>query len=273
MLKTFAVIGDPIDHSLSPTIHNAAYRHLDLECTYIAYKIPKTELETGIQSLKAIKISGFNVTVPHKIEIMKLLDDVDESCKLVGAANTVVNDNDSLRGYNTDMDGFLEPIKNREIPIRESNVLLLGAGGASRAIVAGFSKEHAKKITIINRTITNASTLVEFAKDLGLESTAVSIEDSDKLNEDYDFIVNASSLGLKNEPNVIPKKLMNSETVVYDIVYKPVNTELIKEAKKQNSQIIYGYEMLLGQATRSFEIWLEQKAPYEAMKKAIMGGF
>ena len=273
MLKTFAVIGDPIDHSLSPTIHNAAYRYLDLECTYIGYKISKAELETGIQSLKSIKISGFNVTVPHKIEIMKLLDDVDEGCKLIGAANTVVNNNDSLKGYNTDMDGFLEPIKNREISIKNSNILLLGAGGASRAIIAGFSKEHAKKITVVNRTMSKAKALAEFAEDLKIESNTTPIEDSDKLNEHFDFIVNASSLGLKNEPNIIPKKLMNSETVVYDIVYKPVNTELIKEAKKQSAQIIYGYEMLLGQATRSFEIWLKQKAPYEAMKKAIMGGF
>ena len=98
MLRTFAVIGDPIDHSLSPTIHNAAYRHLDLECTYIGYKINKNELESGIQSLKSIKISGFNVTIPHKIEIMKLLDSVDENCKLIGAANTIVNDNGSLKG-------------------------------------------------------------------------------------------------------------------------------------------------------------------------------
>ena len=273
MLKTFAVIGDPIDHSLSPTIHNAAYRNLDLECTYIAYKISKNELETGIQSLKSIKISGFNVTIPHKIEIMKLLDVVDENCKLIGAANTIVNDNGSLKGYNTDMDGFLEPIQNREIPIRDSNILLIGAGGASRAVIAGLAKEHAKKITIINRTIQRANDLAKFGHDLGLESETISIEECEKLNECYDFIVNASSLGLKNEPSVIPPKLINAETVVYDIVYKPVNTELLKDAKNKNAQIIYGYEMLLGQASRSFEIWLKEKAPYEAMKKSILGGF
>ena len=146
MLKTFAVIGDPIDHSLSPTIHNAAYRQLNLECTYIAYKIPTGELKSGIESLKSIKISGFNVTVPHKIEIMKFLDDVDESCKLIGAANTIVNDNDSLKGYNTDMDGFLEPIKNRDISIKDSSILLIGAGGASRAIITGFAKNMQKKL-------------------------------------------------------------------------------------------------------------------------------
>tara|TARA_B100000929_G_scaffold93381_1_gene73307 strand:+ start:5566 stop:6387 length:822 start_codon:yes stop_codon:yes gene_type:complete len=273
MLKTFAVIGDPIDHSLSPTIHNAAYRYLNLECTYIGYKIGKNELESGIQSLKSIKISGFNVTIPHKIEIMQLLDAVDENCRLIGAANTIVNDNGNLKGYNTDMDGFLEPIKNREIPIENSNVLLLGAGGASRAVIAGLAKEHAKKITIINRTKQKAEELAKFSRELEVESDTISIDEVEKLNESYKFVVNASSLGLKSEPNIIPTKLITDKTVVYDIVYKPVNTELIKIAKKKNAKIIYGYEMLLGQAARSFEIWLKQKAPYDAMKKAIIGGF
>ena len=273
MLKTFAVIGDPIDHSLSPTIHNAAYRQLNLECTYIAYKIPNGELNSGIESLKSIKISGFNVTIPHKIEVMKFLDDVDESCKLIGAANTIVNDNDSLKGYNTDMDGFLEPIKNRKISMKDSSVLLLGAGGASRAVIAGFAKENAKKITVTNRTVQKAIDLAKFGHELGLESETIPIEECEELNETYDFIVNASSLGLKNEPSVIPSKLMSAKTVVYDIVYKPVNTELLKDAKNKNAQIIYGYEMLLGQASRSFEIWLKEKAPYEAMKKSIFGGF
>ena len=115
--------------------------------------------------------------------------------------------------------------------------------------------------------------LADFAKSLGLEVNVLPIEDLQKLDTDYNFLINASSLGLKNESYVIPTQLMNSETVVYDIVYKPVNTELLKEAKKANAQIIYGYEMLLGQATRSFEIWLKQKAPYDVMKKAILGGF
>ena len=273
MLRTFAVIGDPIDHSLSPTIHNAAYRHLDLECTYIAYKIDKNELESGIQSLKSIKISGFNVTIPHKIEIMSYLDDIDQNCKLIGAANTIVNDNGSLKGYNTDMDGFIAPIKNREIPIESSNVLLLGAGGASRAIIAGFAKEHVKKITIINRTIEKANNLIKFGKELEVKIDTVSIDDIKKLDDSYGFIVNSSALGLKNEANIIPTKLIDAKTIVYDIIYKPVNTELIKDAKKKKAQIIYGYEMLLAQAAKSLEIWLKQKAPYEIMKKSILGGF
>ena len=117
MLKTFAVIGDPIDHSLSPTIHNAAYRELEMECTYIAYRVAQGELATGIESLKKIKIAGFNVTIPHKIEMMRYLDNLDDNCKKIGAVNTVLNDDGILRGFNTDMDGFLEPIKRKEIEI------------------------------------------------------------------------------------------------------------------------------------------------------------
>ncbi len=273
MLKTFAVIGDPIDHSLSPTIHNAAYRELGLECTYIAYKIPKDQLDVEIDSLKKIKISGFNVTIPHKINMLEFLDEMDENCRIIGATNTVINEDGYLKGYNTDMDGFLEPIKNRNITIKDSNVLLLGSGGAARAIIAGMAKEKAKEVTIINRTKEHATELKEFSINLGLDAEVKSITEMNDLHTDYNFIINSSSLGLKNEFNIVPPEIINEETIVYDIVYKPVNTELIKESKKKNAEIIYGYEMLLSQAIRSFEIWLGMEAPYDTMKKAILGGF
>ena len=273
MLKTFAVIGDPIDHSLSPTIHNAAYRELKMECTYIAYKVNKGDLATGIESLKKIKISGFNVTIPHKIEMMRYLDNVDDTCKKIGAVNTVLNDDGILRGFNTDMDGFLEPIKRKEIQIKNSKIFLLGAGGASRAIIAGFQKEGADNIVIANRTKENGDELARFSNDIGLDATSVQLDAMNELNSKFDFIVNASSLGLKGEKNIIPSSLMDEQTTVYDIVYKPLKTDLINTAKEKNCKIIHGYEMLLGQAIRSFEIWLDQKAPYEAMKRSILGGF
>jgi len=273
MSKTFAVIGDPINHSLSPNIHSAAFRELNLDCSYIGYRIPKEELEEGIQGLKKIKIDGFNVTIPHKIEIMKYLDKIDESCSLIGAANTVVNVDGILKGHNTDMDGFLEPFKKRELKISNSKILLLGAGGAARAIVAGFAKENAKTITIANRTLENAEKLSEFAKKIGLTSNAIKIEDVNDSAKNYDIIVNATSIGLKNEQSVISLEDINEKTIVYDIVYMPMNTDFIKKAKENNAIIIYGYEMLLGQATRAFEIWHNMEAPYNAMKKALLGGF
>ena len=191
MVKTFAVIGDPIDHSLSPNIHNAAFRELELDCTYIAYRIPKDELGEGIESLKKINISGFNVTIPHKIEILSYLDKVDEGSSLIGAANTVANRNGVLKGYNTDMDGFLEPILKRKLQISNKNVLVLGAGGAARAIVAAFSKQKANSITIANRTKTKAEEISQFANKIGIVSCPIDTKELEGLQGEFDFIVNS----------------------------------------------------------------------------------
>jgi len=273
MNKSFAVIGDPIDHSLSPNIHSAAFREMNLDASYIAYRIPKGELKEGIEGLKKIKIYGFNITIPHKVEMMQHLDKMDEACSLIGAVNTVTNKDGVLKGYNTDMDGFLEPFKKRKLIIADSKVLLIGAGGAARAIVAGLAKEKAKSITIANRTLENASSLSKFAKMIGLNSNAMETKDVMDTAKDYDIIVNATSVGLRNEPSVISLQGINEKTIVYDIVYMPMNTDFIKKAKAKNAIVIYGYEMLLGQAVRAFEIWHNMEAPYNAMKKALLGGF
>jgi shikimate dehydrogenase len=273
MTKTYAVIGDPIEQSLSPNIHNAAFKKLGMDCTYIAYRVPKGELEAGIESLKKIKISGFNVTIPHKVEMIKFLDSVDEICSIIGATNTVTNNEGKLRGYNTDMEGFLDPIKKRNLLIKNSRVLLIGAGGAARAITAGFAKEKAEKITIANRTLQNANTLAQFAYKIGIDANVVTLDQVGETASDYNFIVNATSIGMKNESSPISTKTINEKSVVYDIVSKPINTDLIQQSKKKGATIIYGYEMLLGQAALAFKIWHGIEAPYEAMKKSILGMF
>jgi shikimate dehydrogenase len=273
MTKTYAVIGDPIDHSLSPAIHNAAFGFLGINCTYIAYRIPKGELTYGVEALKKIQISGFNVTIPHKVDMIKFLDEVDENCKTIGATNTVVNENGFLKGYNTDMDGFLDPIKKRNIECKNSDVLLVGAGGAARAIVTGFSKEKIRKITVANRTKERAYELIKFANNLGLESDYSDLSNAGNIAGKYKFIVNATSVGLKGNASPISTRAITKDSIVYDIVYMPVETELIEQSKKQGATIIYGWEMLLGQAMRSFEIWTGQQAPYQAMKLTLLGRF
>ena len=272
MGKSFAVIGDPINHSLSPNIHSAAFRELNLDSSYIGYRIPKGELESGVEGLKKIKISGFNVTIPHKVEMMKYLDKMDESCSIIGAVNTVVNNEGVLKGYNTDMDGFLEPLKKRNISIQDKKILLIGAGGAARAIIAGMSKEKAERVDIANRTTKNAEKLSEFATRIELSTNVKKIEEIKNL-QNYDIIINSTSLGLKNELSPISFEQINQDSVIYDIVYSPMNTDFIKKAKDKKLEVIYGYEMLLGQASRAFEIWHGMKAPYNAMKKALLGGF
>lgn len=273
MTKTYAVIGDPIDHSLSPAIHNAAFLFMRLDCTYIAYRIPKGELEYGVESLKKIGVAGFNVTIPHKIDMMKLLNDADEECRLVGATNTVVNDNGILKGYNTDVEGFLDPIRKRKIDCKDLDVLLIGAGGAARAIVAAFSKEGVRKITVTNRTKESADDIVKFARQVGLESDYIDLVQAGDMAGNYKFIVNATSVGLRGVGCPISTGKINKNTVVYDIVYMPVETPLIQQSKNQGAIIIYGWEMLLAQAMKSFEIWIGKPAPYEAMKLTLLGRF
>jgi len=236
MGKSFAVIGDPINHSLSPNIHSAAFRELNLDSSYIGYRIPKGELESGVEGLKKIKISGFNVTIPHKVEMMKYLDKMDESCSIIGAVNTVVNNEGVLKGYNTDMDGFLEPLKKRNISIQDKKILLIGAGGAARAIIAGMSKEKAERVDIANRTTKNAEKLSEFATRIELSTNVKKIEEIKNL-QNYDIIINSTSLGLKNELSPISFEQINQDSVIYDIVYSPMNTDFIKKAKDKKLEV------------------------------------
>jgi len=273
MTKTFAVIGDPIDHSLSPNIHNSAFKELQIDATYIAYRIPKDELAAGIEALKKIKITGFNVTIPHKIGMMKFLNIIDDDCKLIGATNTVTNDDGNLTGHNTDMDGFLDPIKKRDLSCKGADVLLLGAGGAARAIVAALAKEKANKLVVANRTKENATQLVQFANSLKLDAVNTDFGSAGDTASQFSFIINATSIGLKGEPCPISTQNINKDSVVYDIVYMPMKTQLLTQAKSRGATIIYGYEMLLAQAMRSFEIWFGKKAPFDAMKKTLLGGF
>ncbi|MDE1766921.1 MAG: shikimate dehydrogenase [Thaumarchaeota archaeon] len=273
MTRTFAVIGDPIDHSLSPALHNASFGFLRLDCTYIAYRIPKGELDASIADLKKIGIAGFNVTIPHKVDMMRLLDEADGECKTVGATNTVVNTDGRLKGYNTDVEGFLDPIRKKNIDCKDSDVLVIGSGGAARAVVAGFAKEKVRKITITNRTQENAENMVKFARQIGAESEYVDLARAGDIASSFKFIVNATSVGLKGIGLPISTKNMTKNSIVYDIVYMPVETPLIQQAKEQGATIIYGWEMLLAQAMKSFEIWIGRPAPYEAMKLTLLGRF
>lgn len=270
MTRVFAVVGDPVHHSLSPTIHNAAFRELKLDCTYMAYRIKADDLESGIASIRKVGMAGFNVTIPHKVAIMRYLDSLDASCNAIGACNTVSNVNDSLRGYNTDMEGFLDPLRAKKAPLRGSAVLLLGAGGAARAVAAGLAAEGASSVTVANRTLPRAADLAAFIEARGVQARHMGLPVEDLSR--YDIIVNATSVGLRGEPIPMALETLDRSSIVYDIVYRPMRTDLILRARERGATIIYGYEMLLGQATRAFEIWHGVKAPYDAMKRALLGG-
>jgi len=273
-IKTYCIIGDPIEHSLSPMIHNAGFNHLKLRSTYIAYKVKYLELEASIFSLKKVGITGFNVTIPHKTNVLKYIDVLDSIAKQAGAVNTVQNVQGLLYGYNTDVEGFLRPLANRKINLNGMNILLLGAGGAARAVVAGLSKETQDiKISIANRNINKAKELAKLGTQLGFKCDTLGLDDV-KLNSNRaDMIVNTLPLGMDNENAIIDIPSISEGSIVYDIVYRPVLTNLLRNAKQAGAMLIYGYEMLLEQAAESFQIWTGMPAPKDVMRKALLGPF
>ncbi len=199
-IKTYCIIGDPIEHSLSPMIHNAAFSFLKLRSTYIAYKVKYSELEASIISLKKVGLAGFNVTIPHKTNIIKYIDVLDSVAKETGAVNTVQNVEGVLYGYNTDVEGFLRPLINRNINLNGMRILLLGAGGAARAVVAALSKKPKNvKISIANRNITKAEDLVKIGNMLGSKCESLNLHDVQLVSHRVDMIINTLPLGMNNE--------------------------------------------------------------------------
>lgn len=272
--KTYCIIGDPVHHSLSPGMQNAAFAAMGLNCTYIAFRVPAGDLGSSIESLRAINVAGFNVTIPHKVEVMKYLDELDSTAKKAGAVNTVNNIEGILRGYNTDIFGFIEPLRRRKVDFNGMTVLLLGAGGAARAIVAALAEEKGlASLVIANRDQKRAGDLAALAAGLGLKCRTVTLDEAATVSPDVDLIINSTSIGLNNEPSPIDSKHIKKGSIVYDIVYRPVVTGLIENAKFAEAHVVYGYEMLLEQGARAFEIWTGLAAPRDAMKKNLLGIF
>ncbi|MFZ0513224.1 MAG: shikimate dehydrogenase [Candidatus Nitrosopolaris sp.] len=272
--KTYCIIGDPIDHSLSPAMHNAAFNSIGLNCTYIAFRVPKGELEVSLHSLRATNISGFNVTIPHKVDIIPYIDELDPSAKKANAVNTVHHIEGTFKGYNTDVQGFIEPLRKRRVSLNGMKILLIGSGGSARAIIAALSNEIGiSHIIIANRTRKNADELVSMASNLGLRADFTRMENLGEHALKSDLIINSIPSGLNDEQSIVDYNHISKDSIVYDIVYTPMVTNLIEQAKNAKATVIYGYEMLLAQGSRAFEIWTGINAPLEAMKKALLGHF
>ena len=273
-IKTYCIIGDPVQHSLSPLIQNAAFSALGIKSTYISFRVPSKDLKPSIESLKSIGIAGFNVTIPHKMSILQYIDELDDTASKSNAVNTVINDTGKLIGYNTDIYGFIQPLYRRNIDFKGKKVLIIGAGGAAYAIVTALSYEKGiEEIRVVNRSSHNASKLVEHALKLGLNTHKEDFENLCKLALQSDLIINSTSIGLNNESSPIERNYINPNSIVYDIVYKPIDTDLIRKAKEVNAKVVYGYEMLIAQGAQAFKIWTGCDAPIDAMKKALFGIF
>ena len=272
--KTYCIIGDGIDHSLSPAIHNAAFTTLGLNCSYIAFRVQEGQLKNSMDSLRAINIGGFNVTMPHKVTVLNYVDRSDKNTEMVGAANTVNNEGGKFHAYNTDVVGFIEPLRQRKIDLNGFEVLILGAGGAARAVAVALSQEKGvSKINIFNRDIDRSTSLANMINKSGIEIGIISQNDVQKIAFRSNLIINTTPLGMKNEQSLIKTSSISKESIVYDIVYKPIETKLLENARTAGAQVIYGYEMLLEQAIASFKIWFKIDPPIESMKKVLFGMF
>lgn len=273
-MRTYCIIGDPVSHSLSPAMHNAAFKSLSLDNVYIAYKVASGELESAIESLRSVRVSGFNVTIPHKTAVSQYLDEVDHLSRKAGAVNTVVSNDGKFKGYNTDIQGFLQPLINRHTDFKGLSVLLFGAGGSARAVVISLSSVNGiSKLVIASRTSSKSLELSRLAELSGLPCSALMVEEAKVMAKHCDLIVNATPVGLQSNESILGIEDIERNSIVYDLVYRPVMTKLLENACNKGARVIYGYEMLLEQGAQAFEIWTGLKAPIPAMKKALFGVF
>jgi len=268
------VIGDPIDHTLSPVMHNAAFKHLKLDFVFLAFRVKASELGDAICGMRGLGVHGLNVTMPHKDAVVEYLDEVDSTAKFLGSVNTVLNRDGRLLGFNTDGTGALKALRENGASPDGKKVLLLGAGGAAKAIAYALAKE-AGELRVLNRSSEKAEELAgllsrTFGKKVvggALSSSAVQ-----RSLRDSDVLVNATSVGM--DPNakqsLVSPQWLRPDLCVMDIVYSPVETELLKEAKAAGARVIGGAEMLLYQGAASFEVWTGVSAPVEVMRRALL---
>jgi len=270
--KVCAVIGDPVEHSLSPCIHNAAFQYLALNYVYVAFKVRPEELEAAVQGIRGLKIRGLNLVMPLKIDIMQHLHRLDKSAKTVGAVNTILNDNGELVGYDTDGIGALMALRANKQDPANKQIVILGAGGAARAISYSLAGE-ARELVILNRTLERAEILAkELTNVFGNKVMFGGLSTSylKKEMKDTDILINATPVGMRpNEAKTpVDRDLLRPDLVVFDLVYHPLETRLLKEAKSIGAKTIDGINMLVHQGAVSFEIWTGEKAPVNVMTKA-----
>jgi shikimate dehydrogenase len=272
--RVCGVIGEPIEHTLSPLMHNSAFGALKLDYVFLAFRVKPAEVESAVNGMRALNIRGLNVTMPHKSTVIKHLDRVDLSAKIVNSVNTVLNKENLLFGFNTDGVGALKALKENGVEPKGRKVLLLGAGGAARAIAYTMAKE-ADELAVLNRTVKQAQALgklLEKSFNKKIATGSLSSSDIQTNLQDSDILINATSVGMKPkaEESPVAPKLLRKDLAVMDIVYNPLETKLAKDAKAAGAKVVSGVEMLIYQGAASFEIWTGKSAPVEVMRQAAL---
>jgi len=273
--KLVGILGYPLSHSLSSVMQNMAFKYYNLNNVYVPIEVKPEDLEIIVKAIRGMNFIGFNVTVPHKIEVVKYLDEMDKLAELIGAVNTVVVKDGNLKGYNTDGIGFLKSFQeNTNESIEGKRVFILGAGGASRAVSMTLAMNKAEKVYICNRTYEKAERLSQdINTKIGNVSAAVPME-YEKMKEviyDSDVFINTTTVGMY--PNVdespIDKNLLHENLILCDIVYNPRKTKLLEEAEELGCKTVPGLSMLVYQGAESFRLWTGMEAPVDIMFKAV----
>lgn len=263
-MEYFGVIGYPIKHSLSPAMHNAAFRHLRMNALYLALEVRPDNVEDAIKGAKALGFKGLNVTIPFKESVLEYVE-AKGIARKIRAINTV--DLRNMEGYNTDAYGALRALKENGVDVKGKSVLIVGAGGAARAIAFALAEEDAT-VVITNRTQERGLKLAEDVRKAG-ECIFYPLDRVEEIN--VDIIVNATPLGMEGFEKKLPvPESIIDDVVVFDTVYNPMNTPLISLAKRKGCKVIYGMDMLVYQGAESFRIWTGREPPVDVMKKAVL---
>ena len=276
--KLIAIFGDPIEHTLSPAIQNAALMELGLDMVYMAFHVPPDGLKGAIEAVRTLDMAGANITIPHKESVIEFLDELSEDAKSIGAVNTIVNKDGRLVGHNTDGAGYLKSLTlETGLDLKGTNVVLLGAGGAARGIVSAILGAGPAALTIANRTLEKAERLAsDFKEKAGVEIKCSPIEKEPLLPyiQEADLLINSTSLGMgaKVPFNTLVLSLdkLPKEAIVSDIVYKPLDTALLKSARREGLKVHKGLGMLIQQGAIGFELWTGHAGPINVMTKAAL---
>jgi shikimate dehydrogenase len=273
--KVLAVIGHPIGHSLSPVMHNAAIKALGLDYVYVPFTVRPDQIAEAMTSFRVLNIAGINATIPHKEILIPYLDEINETALLTGSVNTLVNRDGHLSGHSTDGEGFLRSAEDELGSIAGCKVLVLGAGGASRAVCVAL-RQAGCDLVIVNRTLERANALANMLLGfLSQGSVNVITADSPELPEiadACDLIVNTTSLGMTPHPDAtpLPAELIQPHHRVYDLIYSPLETRLVSEARAKGATAVSGLKMLVYQGAVAFELWTGIYPPTDIMHDALM---
>lgn len=271
--KIYGLIGYPVKHSLSPLMHNAAFKALGISAEYRLFEIKPEEVEGFIHCLSQNNISGLNVTTPYKERVIPLLDSLSEEARLIGAVNTIRVSGDSSEGFNSDGEGFLKHLTEDLgfSPIGKI-IAIIGAGGASRAVSVCLSKLKPKKLAIYDIDKAKALALVSHLKENFKDIDFIQANSIEELNvQESDLLINATPIGMQEtDPCLIAESSIHKNLLVYDLIYTPQETKLLKLARLKGAKTSNGLGMLLYQGALCFELWTGQKAPREIMRKALM---